>query len=195
MRIIVAFLILVFAASCGESDAPLPKPRMYPRVDFPERNLETFQTDYCNFTFEKPSYTQVIQDEKFFDEDAKDPCWFDLYYPAFDAKIHCSYYPIDSKERFIKLKNDAFVLSQKHNIVANYIDEIPVSKSESVKGFIFSLEGEVASPVQFYLSDEKTNFLRGALYFNTKSRPDSLAPMVNFIKADVLKLVETFEWN
>ncbi len=196
MRHLGIILILIFLlVGCGEEMVSTPKPRMFPRIDFPEKTYEQFATDYCNFTFAKPNYTSIEQDKKYFDGSTLHPCWFDLVYGDFDARIHFSYYPLESKERFEELKKDAFILSQKHNAVANYIDEIPIFKNEFVKGFIFNLEGEVASPIQFYLSDETDNFLRGSLYFNTKSRPDSLAPLVRFVKEDVLKLVETFEWK
>lgn len=193
--IIGVLLFTICITGCSEDAVPLPKPRMFPRVILPERNFEVLDLDYCSFTFQKPTYVSIEKDKQYFDENPLNPCWFDLVYKNFDARIHLSYYPVDSKERFEELKNDAFLLSQKHNIVANYIDEIPIDKSETVKGFLFNLEGEVASPVQFYLSDETNNFLRGSLYFNTKARPDSLAPMVDFIKYDVLKMVESFEWK
>ena len=196
MKYLGLCLITIFIfTSCVEEVVSTPKPRMFPRINFPDKTYDQFAADYCNFTFTKPSYTTIEQDEKYFDGSTLHPCWFDLVYGDFDARIHFSYYPLTSKEGFEKLKRDAFVLSQKHNAVANYIDEIPVFKNETVKGFIFNLEGEVASPIQFYLSDETNNFLRGSLYFNTQSRPDSLAPLVSFVKEDVLKLVETFEWN
>ena len=195
MRFLMLVLIPLLFFGCREEQVYLPKPRMFPRVNFPEKNVTPFQTDYCDFKFAKPNYTRVIQDTAYFDETPVHPCWFDLFYPDFDARIHFSYYPIDQNNSFDKLRKDAFTLSQKHNIVANYIDEIPLKKNESVKGFIFDLEGEVASPVQFYLSDEKENFLRGSLYFNTQARPDSLAPIVAFIKEDILKFVDSFEWK
>lgn len=194
-NVIVIFFLLLLASSCSEDAVPLPKPRLYPRINYPAKVYSDFDADYCNFSFKQPNYALIQKDSSYFDQKPLHPCWFDLYYADFDARIHFSYYPINSYERFEELKKDAFTLSQKHNIVANYIDEIPVHKSETVKGFIFSLEGEVASPIQFYLSDERKNFLRGALYFNTQARPDSLAPLVTFIKEDILKLVETFDWS
>ena len=84
---------------------------------------------------------------------------------------------------------------QKHNIKASYIEEFPIQKSESVLGFAFNIEGPAASPFQFYLSDNKQHFLRGALYFNTQARPDSLAPIFNFVKEDIMKMINTFEWQ
>ncbi len=196
MKYLGLCLLIIFGLSgCVEEIISTPKPRMYPRINFPEKTYNQFNTDYCNFSFIKPSYTSIEQDQKYFDGSTLHPCWFDLVYEDFDARIHFSYYPLKSQEGFEKLKRDAFILSQKHNAVANYIDEVPIFKNESVKGFLFNLEGEVASPIQFYLSDEVDNFLRGSLYFNTKSRPDSLAPLVRFVKEDVLKMVESFEWN
>jgi hypothetical protein len=49
--------------------------------------------------------------------------------------------------------------------------------------------------LQFFLTDKKNHFFRAALYFNTQVRPDSLAPIYEFVKEDVFKLIETFEWE
>lgn len=195
MRLLLCLLVGLMFSSCGPERVAIPKPRLFPKVDFPAKAFVEFNSQDCPFRFEKPAYTMVEKDTKFFDEKPLNSCWFDLKFPAFDARIHFSYYPIDLKNDFEKLRNDAFVLAQKHNIKANYIDEIPLTKSESIKGIIFQLEGAVASPVQFYLTDEQRHFLRGSLYFNTEARPDSLAPITEFIKADISHLVNTFDWT
>jgi hypothetical protein len=33
------------------------------------------------------------------------------------------------------------------------------------------------------------------LYFNTRPKPDSLAPAVDYIKKDMKHLLDTFEWK
>jgi gliding motility-associated lipoprotein GldD len=131
----------------------------------------------------------------FFDEKVKDECWFDIYVAQFDARIHCSYYPIDSKNTLEKLHSDAFTLAGKHNIKADYIDEIKIQKPNHVSGFLFDIEGAAASPFQFYLTDSTKHFMRGSLYFNTESRPDSLQPVFDFMKKDIMHLINTFEWH
>jgi len=196
MRVILFLSCIVLSlVSCGEESVAIPKPRIYPRVIYPEKTFVKFDEEFCKFTFQRPGYTKVVQDTLYFDEEPKDPCWFNLVYPDFDASIYFSYAPITNANNFEKRRNDAFVFAQKHNVKANYIDEFPINKSPSVQGFLFNMEGAVASPFQFYLSDQKDNFLRGSLYFNTKARPDSLAPMVDFIREDALKLIESFEWK
>lgn len=185
------FLLLLTA--CGEEVVLTPKPRAFPKIEYPERTYQQFDTSYCRFVFEYPAYATIEQDTAFFDERPEDPCWFDLLIPAFDAKLHCSYYPVGKDLE--KLRNDAFSLANKHNIKANYIDELPIEKPNGVRGFVFNIEGPVASPFQFYLTDSDQHFLRAALYFNTQARPDSLAPVLNYVKSDLMHLINTFEWK
>lgn len=192
----MALLALFFAfQSCGGEPAFAPKPRAYPRVEYPEKTYQAFDEDYCHFTFEYPTYVEVVQDTLFFDQKPADPCWFDLYFPAFDSRIYCSYYPIKGPQSFEKLKKDAFGMADWHNKKANYIDEMRIERAGNVSGFAFVIDGPAASPFQFYLTDSTQHFLRGALYFNTQARPDSMAPIYQFVEADILKMIETFRWT
>jgi gliding motility-associated lipoprotein GldD len=185
----------LFCMSCEES-TPIPRPRAYPRVQYPEKVYEPFTAPYCGFSFEKPIYAAIERDTTFFDKKAGSDCWFNLNIPALDAKIYCSYYPITNKAKFDELVQDAFSMAQKHNIKANYIEEIPIHRpADHVHGIIYNIDGPAASSYQFFLTDSTHNFLRGALYFNTQARPDSLAPVVRFMKKDVNKIVETLKWN
>ena len=193
---LIFFMLIFGLSSCNEELVFTPKPRAFPKINFPERSFQEFDMDFCQFSFEYPSYAQIQKDTLFFDETPVDPCWFDLYVPVFDAKVHCSYYPIDKQNTLEKLQSDAFNLANKHNIKANYIDELPLEKPNGVSGFVFSIEGPVASPFQFYLTDQdEKHFLRGSLYFNTQSRPDSLAPVFDFMKEDLMHLINTFAWK
>lgn len=192
----LAFCFLLLPACQSDDTADVPRPRAYPRVIYPERGYTALGAQYCDFTFERPQYANLERDTTFFDEKAGSDCWFNLDVPSLNAKIYCSYYPVTSPARFDELVQDAFVMAQKHNIKASYIEEIPVHRSAAhVHGMLFNIEGAAASPCQFYLTDSTHHFLRGALYFNAKSRPDSLAPVVEFLKKDVGHLVETLQWQ
>ncbi len=187
-------VVLMFITSCDEPILS-PKPRGFPKVVYPLKEYQAFDKDYCQFTFEYPTYATVIQDEHYFEQKPVDPCWFDLYFKDFDGRLHCSYYPIKDDKHLDKLKTDAFELVGKHNIKANFIDEIPIKKEDGTYGFSFEIDGPVASPFQMFLTDGDKHFLRAALYFNTQARPDSLAPVYRFIKKDIAELINTFEWN
>ncbi len=189
------FALLLLFISCNEAPAYTPKPRAYPKVEYPERAYQQFDKDYCKFSFEYPTYAEIVQDQQYFDGNTKHDCWFDLYMSDFDSRLHCTYYPIESRQDFEKLLVDAFELAGKHNMRADYIDEIPFQYPNGVQGYTFEIEGAAASPYQFFVTDSTQHFLRASLYFNTQARPDSLAPVYDFVKADLKRMLETFAWG
>lgn len=195
---IVFFVIAtlgILLASCGQDGIGTPKPRAYPKVEYPAKAYQQFDEGYCNFTFEYPKYAIIQQDTSFFDEQPAHPCWFDIYFPDFDSRIYCTYYPVEGRQSFEKLQQDAFEMVGWHNKKANYIEELNIEKDNGVSGIAFIIEGPAASPLQFYLTDSIQHFMRGSLYFNTQVQPDSLAPIYSFVEEDILKMIETFEWE
>jgi gliding motility-associated lipoprotein GldD len=192
----ILYCLIPYLLICGCNEPSYtPKPRGYPRVILPQKAYQKFGEKYCQFTFDYPTYATIEQEALFFDEKAPSDCWFNIKINSLNAEIHCSYYDIKNENTFEKLKKDAFQLAGKHNIKADYIDELPVKKPNNVSGFVFDIEGSAASPFQFYLTDSSKHFLRGALYFNTQSRADSLKPIVEFMKVDIMNMINTFEWR
>jgi len=188
-------LTLALAYAGCEEVIYTPKPRAFPKIEFPQgSNYQQFDQEFCNFTFQYPEYAQVIRDKTYFEDAPPNTCWFDIQVPQLASKIHFTYYPIQNSTDFQQLTGDAFRLAQEHNKKANYIDELPIQK-KNVGGFVFDIDGEVASPFQFYLTDSTQHFLRGALYFDAQARPDSLAPAYDFMKKEILKMIDTFAFN
>lgn len=193
---IAVFLILVFILQgCGSEAVITPKPRGYPKVVYPEKSYQTFEEGYCDFSFEYPDYAKIEKTNSFFDENPKHECWFDVTIPQFNARIHCTYSTIENEAVAEKLRTDAFELAHKHNIKAKYIEEIKIDTKNGAKGFAFNLEGEVASPFQFFVTDEEKHFVRGSLYFHNEVAPDSLAPIFSFVKKDIEHMINTLEWE
>lgn len=190
-----SFLSLIFLfVACGDEPVYTPKPRGFPKVIYPEKTYQKFTKDYCTFTFEYPKYAVIQQDTAFFDERLENACWFDIYIADFNARVHCSYVPIDKKNNFEKLRDDAFQMANEHIVKANAIDEMPIKNSNGVGGFAFDFNGPTATPFTFFLSDSTNHYLRGSLYIYTRSRPDSLAPVIDFLKEDLMQMLNTFEW-
>lgn len=188
-------VLLIFIAGCGEEAARIPKPRAYPRVDFPMRNLVQFVQPDCPLTFQYPDYMQVIRRENFFEEKPAHPCWFDLEVPSLGAKIHCSYSAIESGEGFDGLVTDAFKMADRINQRANYMDEIRLRNANSLTGLLMEFSGSAASPLHFYMTDSTSHFLKASLYFQTKVIPDSLAPITEFLKADIAGIINSMQFR
>lgn len=184
--IIILAPVIVVMIACQDR-MPTPKPRAYPRVEFPERVYVQYDTTGCPFAFRYPDYGEI----RYKEED----CWFDLYMPVFNARLHCSYLPLKNKEEHADLVRDAFVIATKINEKANYMEESRIRNPQGVRGLLLNWSGPAASPVHFFMSDTTQHFFKAALYFDSRVQPDSLAPMVSFIKQDLDTLMRSFEWR
>ncbi len=181
-------------AGCKSDEAFFPKPRLYPKVEYPKKEYKSFDETYCQFTFEKPTYSRIVKDEYFFEDKPVDPCWFDLTIDTLNSTLHCSYIPIKNRSHFDKLINDSFRMVGEHNKKADYREDQKIQNKNGVEGILFEIDGPVASPLQFFLTDSTSHFLRASLYFNAKVNPDSIAPVYSFVKEDIFKMISSFEW-
>jgi len=185
---VLIILLAVVLASCNAEYTP--KPRGYMRIALPVQTYSMVQTD-CPYSFEFGDYAKFVPDTR----QLSDPCWFNIDYPQFKAKLHFSYKPI--KGNLSEYLEDSRTLTNKHISKASNIEESLILKEDTrVFGTIYEVEGSrAASPIQFHLTDSTNHFLRGALYFNVAPNNDSLAPVIDFLRDDVLRLIETLEWK
>lgn len=197
LRLLIYFFfsLLVFI-SCKPENNYFPKPRIYPRIDFPEKSYSLFESADCPFSMNVPVYFQYKKDSLSLDEKINTDCWFDLTCEPLNASFHLSYLTIGSRNDFDNLVNDAFELVDKHNVKANYRDERSINiPDKEVYGITFEIDGPVAAPLQFFLTDSTRHFLRGSLYFKTQVNRDSLAPVYEYIRDDFKLMVESFLWK
>ncbi len=183
----IAFVCLFAACSRDYS----PKPRGYFRIELPEKTYQRFSAD-CPYTFDIPSYAEMDADRS---RDAQ-PCWMDVHFPQFNARIHLSYMPIHNQERFNELVEDARTFAFNHTVRATAIDQKRISHPEAhVYGLKYEIKGNVASGIQFFVTDSTKHYLRGALYFHERPRLDSIQPVLDFIKADIDTLISSLRWK
>lgn len=195
LKVLIQIFVVVLVFICfscdpdPEEQAIIPKPRLYPRIDFPQHDYKTFDS-LCPYTFETPVYSVVMRDEG----EHTEPCWINIFYPRFGAVMHISYKVIDNNlEKYLE---DCDNFAKKHTVKANGLDENPIVRdSARVFGLLYDIKGNAASNLQFYVTDSLTHFLRGSLYFNVSPNMDSLEPVVKFLREDVIHLVQTFSWK
>jgi gliding motility-associated lipoprotein GldD len=179
-------ILLLALSSCDETY--IPKPKGYPRIDLPTKNYVEYSSP-CPVDLEIPAYSKV---ELIADDNAG--CRFNLSFPRLKARIHFTYLPVeDNLDTYLQ---DAYNFAYKHEIKATAINQTPVQiDSANVNGLIYDLKGHVASQLQFYLTDSTDHFLRGALYFRARPNPDSLAPVLDFLREDMLHLINHASWR
>jgi gliding motility-associated lipoprotein GldD len=191
MKISSLFLLfaILLVGSCKQNYTP--KPKSYPRIEYPQKSYQKFAGD-CPFSFEYPVYARIENDNS---RDAQ-PCWFNILYLPFNARLHLSYKPISDLKQLNQYTEDARDLVYKHTVKAEeIIENIINSKNPGVYGMYYNLQGNTASAIQFYLTDSNRHYLRGALYFNVHINRDSLDPMISFLRDDINRMINTFNWK
>ncbi|HLN21446.1 MAG TPA: hypothetical protein VK213_10180 [Bacteroidales bacterium] len=185
--------VLLASITFGCRQNPVPKPRGYFRIDFPEKSFRQFDTasKYLPFSFEYPSYGHI----SFSDQYQNESGWFNIEFPRFGAKLYLTYKDINND--FPALMEQTYRMNIKNHITkADAIDEVPfVNEQNKVYGMLYDLKGNTATAVQFYATDSTRHYLRGSLYFSAEPDADSLAPVIEFFRSDILRIMETLKWK
>ena len=182
-------LILVLTSgiwSCREK--PVPKPHGYYRIAFRNKSYHELQTGFP-YSFEIPGYSSVVPDPSPYAE----PFWINVEIPEHKAEIHLSYKKV--QDNLFIFTEESRELAYDHTQKASSIEEeVYLNPSRRVFGTLYHINGNAASPMQFYLTDSIRHFLRGAVYIRATPNIDSLKPVIGFLKADVIRLIETLRW-
>jgi gliding motility-associated lipoprotein GldD len=188
------FFFLLFLVSCN-SDYTVGKKRGYFKIDFPEKKYKKFDQPGYPYSFEYPVYSSIVRDTTFFETTPENPWWINIDFPQFAARVYVSYKEI-GKNKFDSLVNDAFKLSYKqHTYKASAIEDSAMVTPNNIHGMYFTLAGNTATANQFFLTDSTRHFLRGALYFAATPNEDSISIVNDFLKKDLLHLINTLKWK
>jgi gliding motility-associated lipoprotein GldD len=188
MKIFITSAAFVLTVSC-RNESTVPKPYGYFRIAMPENTYQKFDTKKEPYAFE---YSTIAKIEERTDKPGEN--WLNIAYPQHNAKIYITYHSI--KNNLDTMINDSHHFTYRHTIKADAIDEmLYMFPEKKVYGLYAEVEGNAASPIQFLLTDSTHNFVRGSLYFNAEPNSDSIAPVVDFIRKDIIHLMETMEWK
>ena len=186
-----AIPMILLAINFGCSQDYAPKPRGFNRLDLPERTYIALP-DSLPYTFEISTAARIFRDSSYIAE----RYWIDLFYPDIVANVQITYKDLHKNQKFLEeLIDDSYKLTAKHQIKAYAIEESIIRTPNGKTVIVAELEGEVPSQFQFFTTDSTDNFLRGALYFRTSIKNDSLAPAIEYMKIDIMHMLNTLEWK
>ncbi|HHG83159.1 MAG TPA: hypothetical protein ENJ82_00290 [Bacteroidetes bacterium] len=180
-------LFLLLGNGCQENNAPIPKPRGWPRIDLPKHEYQQFSSATCPFTFEYPKIGLV-------EREMADSCRFNLYFEKYSCRWHITYRNVPSSGQTVSQHNEEYrKLVFKHIQKVAQIKEHPL-KSAQGNGIFYELYGTVGVPAQVFFTDS-THILLASFYFDTAVRNDSLAPIIDFMKEDLRHMAESIVWK
>lgn len=183
LRFSIFIIPFFFLQSCAED--VLPKPKAFLRLEYPETAYQKVVND-CPYSFQV-SQNSIVNFE--------DNCWMKIHYPKLKATIHITYRRVNNN--LDAVLREVEKLTFEHTVKADGIGIGQPYENEfkKVYGKIINIEGDVASNVQFHVTDSIKNVLYGTLYFDVKPNYDSLIPAIDYIEKDIKNLMESVEWK
>lgn len=175
--------LLLAVSGCGRRKSGIPRPEGFFRIERSDTSYRIAEPAFP-LSFEVPASSRDVQPNG-------NPSWINIVYPAYQATIWCSYLPLtpQNKERLFRESRDlVYRHAAKTSAITaqGYADE-----SVGKYAVLYTLAGDAATPLQFVATDSATYLFRGALYFDTPVRADSVAPVVGYIADDMRHIIET----
>jgi gliding motility-associated lipoprotein GldD len=172
----------------------IPKPVGFNEIQLPAHEYEIWDDGIKPYLFEKNKaavvndyITRVIR---------KEDHYVVVDYPTLGGKCYLTYKSIGNNiDTLNSLIMNSFRLADGHNVKASGMDSKVISTKKGHYAVSILLEGEVSSQYQFYLHDSTSNFIRAALYFETATKNDSLAPVIDYVKEDMNHIINSIEWR
>lgn len=188
MRNIFMFLCVLALFACSEEAPSIPRPRGYPRIELPKGYAhKVFSNTTCPCEFEYPDFGTITLDKP-------DSCWVDISFPQFGAKWHVTFKDAIATRTS---RGEHFELYRKmiykHIKKASEIRELPY-QNDSGYGTIFELTGNVGTPQEIFFGDS-TRVMMIAFYYSRADQNDSLQPVTQMMKSELMHMLETFKWT
>ena len=176
-KLVIFFLII----GCQEFNIPKQKGYLAHKFDVP--NYKFFSNDCYGFNINSNSETNLYS-----------PCNASISYKLLKADLFISNIKINDNIELIKSDFDKKISDNSRNIFEINASEFNNQRNK-VFGIYYSFIGNAPSNIQFYITDSISNFTTGSLYFKTKPNYDSLLPSISYVKNDIKKIFETFQWK
>ncbi|MCK9344409.1 MAG: gliding motility protein GldD [Massilibacteroides sp.] len=180
--------LVMLLTSCQQ--APTPKPYGFPRLAPPLSSYTLSSPTNIDCQFALSDSAQLILSSPDLQKG-----WFDIHYKFLKATLHCSVLTFTTKDKLLTACQESQQLAVRETLSAKDLSALNYSHPEvNVYGTLYSIEGEVASPLQLVLTDSIAHLFRGALYYDHLVQADSIKPITHYLRNDLMEMARTFIW-
>jgi len=182
----MVFFVCLLLISCQDYT---PKPTGYNRIEPQEAEIKEYIFPAFSFNYTSAVRIDTLKSPQ------NEELWFNIVYPQYNAVIYCTYFPI-TRQSLPQALEDSYHMAYSHTLRASGINQkLYNDSSNQVSGTVYEIEGNVATPAQFFVTDSVNNFLRGSFYYSAKINADSVAPVTEFITKDIENMISSFRWR
>lgn len=181
---------IIFSDCSGESNVNMPRQKAYPRITTHDSTFTPLTSSPIHFEISTAA-TISLDSINSGNTSCENSRWLNVSYNDYNAVIYCTFTPVDTSsiDDVIANRTERMALNVGGN--ASELTELT-----NVNGFtsriLSSLESAV-TPVQFLSTDGNDWVVTGALHFTnaTTADIDSLKPVINVIKRDIIHSLKT----
>lgn len=185
-KIIISLFFTLIIFSCNNPN--LPKQNGFFRIEFKEPYYSIYEETDTSLNFYYNSNSTDL------DQIGNNQFIFD--YSDLDLSLNLSFYNIKGSQDLEKKSRDFSLILDTHTKKSNgVILREYDNNNRRIFGKLYEIKGDVASPIQFYLTDSISNFISGSVNLKFKSNYDSIYPSIQYVKNDILVLFESINWN
>lgn len=168
-----------------------PKPRGYFRIEPPAASYRDTSVSPLPFAFSLSD--QAFIQMKTGEDTAQQ--WFDIRYPGLHARIYCSYLS-GTEERLMQAYAEFLRISDPFGKQGTKEMEPAWSRSDgNLYGEFFYEPENIVSPIRFVIFGDSSKLLRGMLFYDGTVNPDSIAPVNDYLRHDLIHLIRTFKYT
>ena len=188
----IAFTGFLLLFSCGKKEEYYaPKPKGYFRIELPEHQYQVWDS-ILPVRFEYSQWANCSYEKK-----EGGVYWMDIDYPAFKAAFNITCFPLKNDLRTLAVNEEKMLTM---HIEHGKVDDIEYSFIEDpnnrVYGRIYDIIGkDAATPMQFWITDSVNYYVRASLYFNFRPNNDSLQPVIQYLREDAMRMINSLSWR
>lgn len=188
---LLATIISGFCVACKPKPLPEPKPMGYFRIELPDHQYHLVDTT-LPFTYEQSAYAITTIEPQ-----PDNSLWMNVKYPTLNASLRFTCFTVKNADSLRKLMISEDKMVKFHYQKADDVQYSMIRDPESrMWGQTYEIYGkDVATPLQFWITDSVNRFVRAALYFDGTPNNDSLQPVIQYLKEDAMHLINTFAWK
>ena len=186
---IIAIICSLMLCDCSNKTPDTPRRKAYPRVAVHDSSFVAMTNSPIHF--EISTTAQITLDSIVMnDKDGRGARWINIFYKPYNATLHCTFTAVDTSsiKEVLSNRNERMALN-----AGNLTSELTeLTNANDYYSHILVTEQSKVTPLQFLSSDNKNWVVSGALYLNNgNSNPDSIRPIINAIKRDIIHSLKT----
>lgn len=183
---IVAGMVVMILCECSNENVSTPRRKAYPRI---ETHDSTFtQISNCPLHFEMSDAAIITLDSI-----NNNNHWITIFYKPYNATIYCTFTPVDNYSILNVISNRTERMALNSGELSSELIEL--TNANGFQSKILITEHSKVTPVQFLSTNNTDWVVSGAIYFNNNnsSNPDSIRPIINVLKRDVVHAMKTIK--